>query len=208
MGYKLFTTIDLKIIHMKKIIQCFAALLVLCGTSQQVNSQTSVSSTPVWTKEMKSNINWQKVTALGQLVASTGKGLIGFNTATGDELWVIEELKNSPEASYHPIEQTPFITLSNADGGKNIYIVDPVAGKILFNSREAGLEQVSDKYFLYQSSKILVIGTSQGGKSSEMVMVDMANGKKLWSKSGAYSFTTGAKDLGNNEVLVTSAFFA
>jgi hypothetical protein len=39
-------------------------------------------------------------------------------------------------------------------------------------------------------------------------MAYMGTGKKIWSKSGAYSFITGAKDLGNNEVLVTSAFFA
>jgi len=163
---------------------------------------------PLWSKGMKTNINWQKVTSLGQVIASTGNGLIGVNTVTGEEAWVIEELKNCPENSYQPIAQTPFVSVSSAEGGKNIYFVDPVEGKILFSSKAAGIEQVSDKFFLYQNNKILIIGTTQGGKNTEMVMVDMAGGKKLWSKSGAFSFTTGAKDLGNNEVLITSAFFA
>ncbi len=157
---------------------------------------------------MESGIAWQKVTSLGLLVASTGNGLIGINTTTGDEIWSIAELKNSPESSYQQIPKSPFITMSSAEDPKSVYVVDPLAGKILFSSTEAGLTQVTDKYFLYLSAKILVLGTSQSGKNTEMVMVDMTTGKKLWSKSGAYSFTTGVKDLGNNEVLITSAFFA
>src|SRR5688572_4715379 len=183
-----------------KSVLLFTILSVVCD-SNIVTGQSS----PIWSKDLQTNIGWQKVTSLGQLVASTGNGLIGINTTTGEVQWTITELKNSPEDSYQPISETPFFTISS-DGSKNLYIIDPVAGKILFSSTEAGLDQVSDKYFLYQSSKILVIGTK--GKNTEMVMVDMTNGKKLWSKSGAYSFTTGAKDLGNNEVLVTSAFFA
>lgn len=165
-------------------------------------------ATPLWTKDMKNAILWQKVTSLGLLVASTGKGLIGINTNTGEEMWVIEELKNCPENSYQQIPQSPFITMSSADAARSVYVVNPLRGSIVFSSKAAGLEQVVDKYFLYLSAKILVIGTSQGSKNTEMVMVDMANGSKLWSKSGAYSFTTGVKDLGNNEVLITSAFFA
>ncbi len=172
----------------------------------QTNPLNAGGSQPLWTKS--NSVNWQKVTSLGQLVASTPKGLIGINTDTGAELWVITELKNAPESSYEQVPQSPFILVSSAEGGKNIYIVDPVEGKIVFSSLEAGVVEVVDRYFLYQSNKIMVLGSGKSGKSTETVMVDMASGKKLWSKTGAYSFITGARDLGNNEVLITSAFFA
>ncbi|MBL0342744.1 MAG: PQQ-binding-like beta-propeller repeat protein [Bacteroidetes bacterium] len=168
----------------------------------------SGGSAPLWTKEMKGGIIWQKVTSLGLLVASTGKGLTGINTMSGEEMWVIEELKNCPENSYQQIPNSPFITMSSFDAPKSVYVVNPLKGSIVFSSKSAGLELVVDKYFLYLSAKILVIGNSKGSKNTEMVMVDMTTGTKLWSKSGAYSFTTGVKDLGNNEVLITSAFFA
>jgi hypothetical protein len=168
----------------------------------------SFAAQPLWTKDFKTNINWQKVTSLGQLVASTGKGLMGISPATGDMLWNIEELKNCPENSYQSIPSSPFIGVSPADGSKAFYIVDPLEGKIVFNSKTAGIEQVNDRYFLYENNKILVIGTTTGGKGTEMVMVDMGSGKKLWSKGGAYTFVTGCRDLPNNEVLLTSAFFA
>ncbi len=163
---------------------------------------------PLWTKDYKTNINWQRVTSLGQLVASTGKGLMGISPATGEMLWNIEELKNAPASSYQAIASSPFIGLSPADGSKAFYMVDPIEGKIIFNSKTAGIEQINDKYFLYENNKILVIGTTSGGKGTEMVMVDMSSGKKLWSKGGAYTFITGCRDLPGNEVLVTSAFFA
>lgn len=162
---------------------------------------------PLWSKDLKTTINWQKVTPLGQLMLCTGKGIIGVDTKTGDELWVIEELKNSPENSYLPVKQSPFISLSSAEDRNSLYIIDPLNGKILFSSKAAGLEKVTDKFFLYQDFKILVIGNSSS-KTTDLVMADMVSGKKLWSKSGDFSFTTAAKGLGNDEVLITSAFFA
>lgn len=191
----------------KTLLHAVAAFLLVTGLLLS-NSGNLYSSSPLWTKDFKTNVNWQKVTPIGQLIASTGKGLIGINSDTGEEIWVIESLKNCSGNSYSAIPQSPFILVSPADGSKDVYIVDPVEGKIVFNSGAAGLEQVTDQYFLYESGKILVIGTSKGGKNTEMVMVEMNSAKKLWSKSGAYSFITGVKDLGNNEVLMTSAFFA
>jgi len=190
---------------MKRILT-FAALVAFALTFFHLETSAQ-GGKPIWTKETKSGVMWQKVTPLGQLVTSSSKGLTGINPETGEELWVIELLKNAPESSYEPISQSPFISLSTQDG-KNFCIVDPTVGKLIFNAKDAGLDQVTDKYFLYASAKILVIGTSEGGKKTEMVMADMTSGKKLWSKSGAFTFTTAVKDLGNNEVLLTSAFFA
>jgi len=163
------------------------------------------SSDPVWSVKLQTNVSWQKVTPLGQVIVSTGKGLVGLDPLTGKEQWNITELKNCPESSYLPVSNSPFIEVTSDNA---VYFVDPVNGKIVFNSKAAGIEKVTDRYFLYQSGKVLVIGSSPGGKNSVMVMSDMSNGSVLWNKSGAYSFTTGVKDLGNNEVLITSAFFA
>jgi hypothetical protein len=102
---------------------------------------------PLWTKDTKSGVSWQKVTPLGLLITSTSRGLTGINTQTGEETWVIEPLKNAPESSYEAIPSSPFVSVSTQDG-KNFCIVDPAAGKMIFNAREAGLEQVTEKHFL------------------------------------------------------------
>src|SRR5688572_28925909 len=78
---------------------------------------------PLWTKEMKSPVAWQKVTSFGQLVACTSEGLIGIDTKTGNQLWILPELKNSPERSYESIANTPFISLSSATSKNSVYIV-------------------------------------------------------------------------------------
>ena len=161
---------------------------------------------PLWTKETKAAIQWQKVTPLGQLLACTANGLHCFDVNTGDELWTLTELKNAPESSFETVSNSPFISISGMD--KSLYIINPFEGKVLFSSKEAGLQQVNDKYFLYKNNKIMIIGLPNGSKNVELVMVDMNTGKKLWSKSGGFSLTSGVKDLGNDEVLITSAFYA
>ncbi|MFM9009184.1 MAG: PQQ-binding-like beta-propeller repeat protein, partial [Bacteroidota bacterium] len=162
---------------------------------------------PAWTKDMKSAIIWQKVTSLGQLVAATPRGIVGIDPKSGEELWLASEIQNAPESSYEDISNSPFISLGS-DEGKNFCILDPENGKVVFNAKSVGLEKVSDRFFLYQSGKILVIGTSGGGKNTEMIMVEMSTGKKLWNKTGSFTFVTAVKDLGNDEVLTLSAFFA
>jgi outer membrane protein assembly factor BamB len=168
---------------------------------------TGQNQKATWDVAMKSPVQWQKVTPLGYLVVSTANGLAGINTETGAELWSLPALKNCPESSCEPVSKSPFITATAADKS-TLYILDPFDGKVVFNSADAGLQKVTDRYFLYRNNSILVIGTAQGGKSTELVMVSMDNGKKLWSKSGSFSFTTGVKDLDNDAVLLTSAFFA
>ncbi|MFM9028857.1 MAG: PQQ-binding-like beta-propeller repeat protein [Bacteroidota bacterium] len=183
------------------IIRSFSVILIFTSSSIPVVAGN------LWTKDMKSPIVWQKVTSLGQIIAATQRGLIGVDPGTGEELWLAADVVDAPESSYESIRNSPFISLST-DGGKNFCIMDPDNGKVVFNAKSVGLEAVSDKYFLYSSGKILVIGTSAGGKNSEMVMVEMATGKKLWTKSGSFTFVTAVKDLGKDEVLVLSAFFA
>lgn len=188
---------------MKKNVGLF---LIFFISAQLFSLKTSAGGF-LWTKDMKSAVTWQKVTPLGQVIASTPRGLIGISPQTGDEIWLASEIQNASESSYEAISNSPFVSLS-ADNGKNFCIVDPETGKVVFNAKSVGLEQVNDKHFLYQSSKILVIGTSGAGKNTEMVMVDMSTGKKLWGKSGSFTFVTAVKDLGNDEVLMLSAFFA
>lgn len=160
---------------------------------------------PLWSKETKAAIIWQKVTPMGQLIACTANGLHCFDGTSGNEIWTIAELKNVQESTFEPINNSPFISVGS---GSNLYIINPFEGKIVFSSKDAGIQQVNDKYFLYKNNKIIIIGQTSGSKNVEFVMVDMNTGKKLWSKSGGFSMLTGVKDLDNDEVLITSAFYA
>ena len=95
-----------------------------------------------WDVAMKSPVQWQKVTPLGYLVVSTANGLAGVNTETGAEVWNIPSLKNCPENSYEPVSKSPFITVTAADKS-TLFILDPADGKVVFNSADAGLQQVT-----------------------------------------------------------------
>ncbi|MFM9027991.1 MAG: hypothetical protein ACKOQ6_08340, partial [Bacteroidota bacterium] len=116
-----------------------------------INSSIAQGSN-AWTKDFTSAIIWQKVTSLGQLVASTSRGLIGIDPKTGEEIWLTTDALNAPESSFESITNSPFISVGT-DNGKNFCIIDPDNGKMIFNAKSVGLEQVADKHFLYASGK-------------------------------------------------------
>ena len=56
------------------------AVAVACN----INAQ----STATWTSSFEQQVNWQKVTSLGNYIVQTNAGLFGIDTETGNILWL------------------------------------------------------------------------------------------------------------------------
>jgi hypothetical protein len=181
-----------------KMIAAFVLLVSITALRAQTVS-------PAWEAELPGPIQWQKVTSLGNLIVSTGTELHGIDPATGKISWTLDQVQYTTEENFQNIEGTPFFSVSDNKG--TMFIVEPFEGKLLFSSAEAGLERISDKYFLYKSKAILLIGYPTGSKAPAMVMVDMATGKKNWSKDGEFSRISACYDLGNDEFVVSTLFY-
>jgi outer membrane protein assembly factor BamB len=160
---------------------------------------------PVWESELPGSIQWQKVTSLGHVIASTGTSLIGLDPLTGKTNWTLNQVQYTVEDNFENISGTPFFSVTDNKGA--LYVIEPFEGKILFSSVEAGLEKISDKYFLYKSSGILILGYAPGQKAPSAVMVDMGTGKRAWTKDGEFSKISSCYDLGSDEFLVSTLFY-
>jgi outer membrane protein assembly factor BamB len=171
-----------------------------------ISVQASFAQTkPVWESELPGSIQWQKVTSLGHVIASTGTSLIGLDPETGKTNWTLNQVQYTVEDNFENISGTPFFSVTDNKGA--LYIIEPFEGKILFSSTDAGLEKISDKYFLYKSSAIFILGYAPGAKAPSAVMVDMGTGKRAWSKDGEFSKISSCYDLGNDEFLVSTLFY-
>ncbi len=130
-----------------------------------------------WNKQLTSNILWQEVSSLGNLIVCSGEALLGVNTETGDINWSRNEHANIPRNLYRELPNSPFFTVETNNG---IYLIDQLSGDEVFNSGKAGIAEIKDYFLLYNSDAILVAGSNPGGEPV-MLSVKMSDGSISWS---------------------------
>ncbi len=186
----------------KSTLSGFMALILLFITSYSATAQEASASS--WVVEFKQNVLWQRTTSFGILVVCTADGLHGVDPETGKILWSKAELANLPESGYQPVEGSPFVQVATAGDNPTVYVLEPFEGTLVFNSKEAGIDQVKEKHVLPKNLSILVQGISAGQDKPSLYMIDLATGKKLWQKDNEFGMLTAFKELGNNEFLLAT----
>ncbi|WP_149275801.1 PQQ-binding-like beta-propeller repeat protein [Pareuzebyella sediminis] len=155
-----------------------------------------------WNKALPTDILWQEVTALGNLIVSSREGLMGVDTETGTISWTHRNLGNLDRLSFEELPNSPFFTMT---AERSLHMIDQFSGKEVFNSAKAGLQEISSYYLLYDSDAILVAGTDPNGEPL-MVSVTMSDGTQAWSMKEEFGRIVTATELGNNELLIVTLF--
>ena len=155
-----------------------------------------------WNKQLPTDILWQEVTALGNLVVGSREGLIGVDTETGDISWSNRALGNLGRNAFEELPNSPFITITTDN---SLHMIDQFSGKEVFNSENAGLQEITSYYLLYDSDAILVAGKDRNG-APLMVSVKMSDGSQSWSMNEKFGRIVAANELGNKELLIVTLF--
>ncbi|MGI9552450.1 MAG: PQQ-binding-like beta-propeller repeat protein [Aurantibacter sp.] len=155
-----------------------------------------------WNKQMPADILWQEVTALGNLIVSSREGLIGVDTETGAISWSNSSLANLSRQAFEELPNSPFFTITT---NNTLHMIDQFSGKEVFNSTNAGLQEIASYYLLYDSDAILVAGTD-GNEEPLMVSIKMSDGNQSWSMSEKFGRIVAANELGNGELLIVTLF--
>ena len=158
---------------MKRIIT-FLAICFLTVSAQY-------ASEPSWTANFSSPVNWQRVTNLGYLIVNSQDGLFGIDPETGKTIWNINELGTLPEGSFSPITGTQFFKIEeNLNQKIKVKIINPVDGKILFDSDREDVNTLLSYHVLPKSNQLLVVGLKGGSMSASLFMYNIENGEKVW----------------------------
>jgi outer membrane protein assembly factor BamB len=155
-----------------------------------------------WNKQLSTDILWQEVTALGNLIVSSKEGLMGVDTATGEIVWSSRAYGSLGRQAYEELPNSPFFTVTV---NNTLYMVDQFSGKEVFNSANAGLQEITSYFLLYNSDEILVAGTDRGGEPL-MVSVKMSDGSLSWSMNEKFGRIVAANELDNQELLIVTLF--
>ena len=121
-----------------------------------------------WEKQLSSDILWQEVTALGNLIVSSGNQLAGVNTETGAIIWSSPELAGLNRIAYNEIPRSPFFAV---DLGNSILVLDQFSGDLVFDSQKAGIGTIEDYFGMGQVGGIL---TAQGKQLSPHIAIQTA----------------------------------
>jgi hypothetical protein len=155
-----------------------------------------------WSQQLPTEILWQEVTALGNLIVSSREGLMGVDTDTGEIAWSSRDFGNLGRNDYEELNNSPFFTVRT---GNALHLVDQFSGKVVFSSSETGLREIAEYFLLYQSDAILVAGTDGNG-APLMVSVRMSDGSISWSMNEKFGRIIATNELGNQELLVVTLF--
>lgn len=155
-----------------------------------------------WNKEVPTTILWQEVTSLGNLIVSSREELIGIDTETGAISWGKRAFGSLERAAYEELPNSPFFSVTT---NKSLHLIDQFSGNEVFNSKNAGLQEVNSYHLLYNSDAILVSGT---GFNSEplMVSVKMSDASLLWSMNEKFGRIVATNELDNQELLIVTLF--
>jgi outer membrane protein assembly factor BamB len=135
---------------------------------------------PVWTRDFAAPVEWQRVTAFGQLLVSTSAGLHAVDPSTGRVLWTHVGLAGTPEAGIDELEGSPLVLLNDGAQVPRSVVVNVFNGQLVFDSRLAKVDDLSAPRVLPQANSLLIAGFEAGKVEPTLFAYSMEDGRQLW----------------------------
>ena len=183
---------------MKSKINTFLLLITISFSPFLANAQAELS----WDKQFTSTIKWQELNYLGNLVVSSSEALMGVDNVDGEINWSKTEFANLDRGAYKELANSPFFTIQKDN---TIYLLDQLTGDEVFNSTNAGIEEITDYHLLYKSNSILVAGKDPAGEPI-MLSVEMSSGNLSWTMKEKFGLIVAVNELENDELLIVTLF--
>ncbi|HZL95063.1 MAG TPA: PQQ-binding-like beta-propeller repeat protein, partial [Vicinamibacterales bacterium] len=135
---------------------------------------------PAWTRHFTAPIQWQRVTAFGQLLVSTSGGLHAVDPNTGAVAWSLPGLADLPESGVVELAGSPLVLISDTAASPRTVVLNAFSGKLVFDSRAANLGQISAPRVLPGAGSLLVAGFETGKPAPWLFLYSMEDGRQLW----------------------------
>ena len=135
---------------------------------------------PAWTRDFAAPIQWQRVTAFGHLLVSTTAALHAVDPSTGQVVWSQRDLANLPAGGLEELAGSPLVLISDGAENPRTVVLNVFNGQLVFDSRAAGLGQISEPRILPRAGALLVAGFEVGKPQPILFMYSIEDGRQLW----------------------------
>lgn len=155
-----------------------------------------------WSTKLNEDLKWQKVTKNGTLLVSTENHLTVYDQETGDLTWSNPNLANFERDDIREMNKSPLLI---ADKGNDVIIFNPLDGKIVFNSKDSGISELSFQKFLYKSNNTFISGKDKDNNHTVM-LVNNETGEIIWRLKDKLQYIKSIDELTKNELLILTMF--
>jgi len=176
-------SVDLQAACLTVIASCLLLPAAAAAAGTAAKGEPPVTLAPTWSARLEGEVEWQRVAPFGQLLVKTSQGLTAIDPARGKVLWTHTDLGGLAQDHYEEIAGTSLVALSDGLSRPRLVILDSVDGRIIFDSRSAGVTQVLSRHFLPQSRALLLFGFREGNPATTMFLVDAASGTMRWENN-------------------------
>ncbi len=163
-------------------------LCALVAASLAFGTALAAPVPPEWTRDFAAPIEWQRVTALGQLLVSTTAGLHAVDPTSGQVVWSHRDLANLSVDGLDELEGSPLVLISDGAAHPRTVVLNVFNGRLVFDSRAAGLGQISKPRVLPRAGGLLVAGFELGKPQPMLFLHSIEDGRQVW-KSDVLSTT-------------------
>jgi outer membrane protein assembly factor BamB len=153
-------------------------LILLLGSL--LSSHSAWAGAPAWTMKADHDIDFLKLTPLGNLVISTDKDLSALDPSTGVPQWKREDIRDLRLVALDLIPNTPLaIVHRNED---DLDLMDLNTGRTLWDSRALGLRSTHGQFEVPGRRMLVIYGTSKKKSKKVFMAVDEATGEHKWTQ--------------------------
>jgi outer membrane protein assembly factor BamB len=170
-----------RVIACSALVLAFAPLAALALASQ--DDATVPAAPAAWSVRLDGPVEWQRVAPMGQVLVKTSRSLSGLDPLRGRVLWTQTTLGPLTEDRFEVIAGTSLVVLSDGQAKPRVVVLDSVDGKVVFDSRAAGVEQVLGRHYLPQSRALVLFGFSEGDPATTMYLADVDSGALRWKNN-------------------------
>jgi outer membrane protein assembly factor BamB len=157
----------------------------------------SAPAPPAWTRDFAAPVEWQRVTAFGQLLVSTSAGLHAVDPATGRVLWTHVGLAATTAQSIEELAGSPLVLISDRAENPRSVVLNVFNGQLVFDSRVAKVGDISAPRVLPEANSLLIAGFEAGKVEPTLYAYSLEDGRQLW-QSGVLN---GALNPGGNRLV-------
>ena len=162
----------------------FSGLLLACSMIGAITSldARAAPAAPAWTRDFAAPIEWQRVTAFGQLLVSTRAGLSAVDPATGKVLWTHTDVTGLPEQGLTELAGSPLVMITGSAGVEppRTVVLNVFNGQLVFDTRLAKVGQISAPRVLPEAGSLLIGGFEIGNVQPTLFAYSMNDGSLRW----------------------------